>query len=102
MWMLVIALAGAAEVTEVPDFKQGDVVVGSGLDLARYSLWEDGEQVALSTEEHHVLSLEAVVGAPYSAAFVRVPYGLRHRLAYPQSRTMIYDPIDEAGSLASS
>ncbi len=102
MLLMAIALAGAAEVTEVPDFKQGDVVVGYQVDLQRYSLKEGTDAVGLTTEEHHVLELEAVVGAPYSAAFVRVPYGMRHRIAYPDTRKMIYDPLEEEGSLASS
>jgi hypothetical protein len=102
MLLMAIALAGAAEVTEVPDFKQGDVVVGYQVDLQRYALMEGIDSVGLTTEEQHVLSVEAVVGAPYSAAFVRVPYGLRHRIAYPDTRKMIYDPLEEEGSLATS
>ncbi len=102
MLLTAIALAGAAEVTEVPDFLQGDALVAYGVDLQRYALKEGTDAVGLTTEEHHVLSLEAVVGAPYSAVFVRLPYGLRHRVAYPDTRKMIYDPIEEEGSLASS
>jgi len=102
MLLLAIALTSAAEVTEVPDTFQGDAVVSYQVDLSRYALKENGDSVGLTTEEHHVLSVEAVVGAPYSAAFVRVPFGLRHRIAYPDSRKMIYDPLEEAGSLASS
>jgi hypothetical protein len=102
MLLLTIALAGAAEVTDTPELLRGEVLVGYQIDLMRYALKESGESVGLTTEEHHVLSVEAVIGAPYSAAFVRLPYGLRHRIAYPDTRKMIYDPIDEAGSLASS
>ncbi len=102
MLFLAIALASAAEVTEVPGVLQGDAVVAYELDLRRYTLQEGGELVGLTTEEHHVLSLEAVIGAPYSAAFIRVPYGLRHRIGYPDTRKMIYDPLEEEGSLAAS
>ena len=102
MLLMAIALAGAAEVTEVPEFLQGDAVVGYHAELQRYSLKEGSTAVGLTTQERHLLSVEAVVGAPYSAAFVRVPYAVRDRIAYPDTRKMIYDPLDEAGSLAAS
>lgn len=104
--LLLLFVAGApqaqaAEVTDLPPFLRGDATVGYRAHLESFTLHEDGAAVGAAREESHVLGVELAVGfTPWSAFTVEIPASLQQRVVYTDARAMIFDPINEEGSLA--
>lgn len=100
---LMLPLASAAVVTEIPPFLRGDVQVGYGFDYLGGRLVErksDGEiDVGERTISEHALRYSLVFGvAPGTAAFVELPHSLSSRVSYGELYEMVYDPGTGSGT----
>ena len=105
--MLILSLAHAASVTELPPFLRGDVVIGYQYDRLAGSLTEhaataDGDvDVARRTIQSHALRYGgAFAVAPGAAITFSIPHTLRKTVGVTEWSRMVYDPGTETGTYA--
>jgi hypothetical protein len=97
---LHVTPASAAEVTDLPPWLRGDIVIDYGFQHQSGSLYEGTERVGARTLEEHIITYQGVFSAgPGVAVFFELPQTMSARLAYPEANQMVYDPSTESGTM---
>lgn len=103
--MLILSLAHAASVTEMPPFLRGDVTLGYQYDRLAGSLTEHGAtadadaDVGQRAVQSHGLRYGAVFSvAPGAALTLSVPHTLQKTVNVSEWSRMVYDPATESGT----
>jgi hypothetical protein len=92
--------AHAAEVTDLPPWLRGDMVIDYGFQRQAGSLYEGSERVGSRSFEQHSLHYQGVFSAgPGVALFFELPHHLSARLAFPEANEMVYDPSTGQGTM---
>lgn len=105
MFLLMLASAQAAEVTEIPPWLRADLHLGYGFDMGRSSLRETyaGEDVVVANQrdEAHRMDFGAAFSVgPMIAAYFEMPTWFVQRSTWSEVNKMAYDPNRELGSMA--
>ncbi|MBM4367958.1 MAG: hypothetical protein FJ102_17225 [Deltaproteobacteria bacterium] len=103
--MLILSLAHAASITELPPFLRGDVVIGYQYDRLAGSLSEHGlsadddVEVGKRAVQSHDMSYGLAFSvAPGAALTVRIPHTLHKSVGVSEWSQMVYDPATETGT----
>jgi len=97
---LAAQTAQAAEVTDLPPWLRGDIVVDYGFQHTAGSLYEGSERVGSSTFEQHTVTYQGVFSAgPGVGVFFELPQHLSTRLAFPEANQMVFDPSTGQGTM---
>ncbi len=97
---LVAAPAQAAELTELPPWLRGDIVVDYSFQHQGGSLYEGDQRVGSRTFEQHAVTYQGIFTAgPGVAVFFELPQYVSTRLAYPEANQMVFDPSTEQGTM---
>lgn len=90
----------AAEVTDLPPWLRGDLVVDYGFQHLGGSLYEGDQRVGSRTWEEHAITYQGIFTAgPGVALFFELPQTVSSRLAFPEANQMVFDPSTEQGTM---
>lgn len=97
---LASSTAQAAEVTDLPPWLRGDIVIDYGFQHLAGSLYEGGERVGSRSWEQHAVTYQGVFSAgPGVAVFFELPQYVSTRLAFPEANQMVFDPSTGQGTM---
>ena len=105
--MLLLSLAGAAELTYIPQLWRGDITVGYGYGWERGHLVEpdpdpaiEDHRVALQMMNEHFITIGAMgTILPGVAVGFEVPTWIAHEYVWTGASTMTYDPVSQEGTM---
>lgn len=105
--LLLLSLSQAAELTYIPKLWRGDVTVGYGYGYQRGHLVEpdpdpavEDHQVALALHNEHFITIGAMgTVLPGVAIGFEVPTWIAYDWAWTGASEMVYDPVNEQGSM---
>jgi hypothetical protein len=102
--LITIASAGtidrAADVTTLAPANRGDVDLGYTLAAERAHLKEEGEEVGLRRWADHQLAFSGSYSFVKGAAlWLELPTHLNSRYLYEDAQTMVYDPLEDQGTM---
>ena len=98
--VLCTSTAQAAEVTELPPWLRGDIVIDYGFQHQAGSLYEGSERVGSRSFEQHTVTYQGQFSAgPGVAVFFELPQHLSTRLAFAEANQMVFDPSTEQGTM---
>ena len=97
---LFAAPAQAAELTELPPWLRGDIVLDYSFQHLGGSLYEGAERVGSRSFEQHSVTYQGIFTAgPGVAVFFELPQHVSTRLAFPEANQMVFDPSTEQGTM---
>lgn len=97
--ILLLTVAHAAEVTDIPAPLRGDIHLGYSGSFEQAGIEEAGETYAIRNTLRHDVTLRTEF-SPYQGIGLTVglPITASHQISYPSARAMVFEPVNGGGS----
>lgn len=99
-FLLLSNAASAADITTLPPQYRGDLSIAYRALIVPDTLEQDEVTVGNRRSVNHGIEYTALFSATdYLALQISLPYTAQHNIRFSESRAMVYDPIEETGTM---